>query len=70
MQAVAQRSHFLPHVPGDQFRSLGSYGPVYEVGPILRQLEDGDWLVKITLVETGETVEYRLSHLSEDPVAR
>jgi hypothetical protein len=35
----------------------------------LRQLEDGDWLVAIKLIKTGETAEYRLTHICDDPEA-
>ena len=70
MPAVAQQSRLWPILPDGQFRSFGAHGPTYEVGPILRQLDDGDWLVRVTLVETGEMVEYRLSHLAEDPAER
>lgn len=58
-----------PTVPVGKIKSFGPFGPKYEVGQVLRQLEDGDWLVEITMVETGEKAEYRLSHLSDDPEA-
>jgi hypothetical protein len=59
----------LPSVPIGKIKSFGEFGPKYEVGPAVRQLENGDWLVEITLIETGETAEYRLSRLSSDPEA-
>ena len=37
-------------------------------GP-LRQLDDGDWLVQVTIVQTGELAEYRLSRIVGDPDA-
>ena len=58
-----------PTVPVGKIKSFGPFGPKYEVGQVLRQLEDGDWLVEITMVETGEKAEYRLSHLYDDPKA-
>jgi len=54
-------------VPAGKIKSFGLFAPKYEVGDVLRQLENGDWLIEITLVETGEKAEYRLSHLSDDP---
>jgi hypothetical protein len=60
----------LPTVPVGKIKSFGPLGPKYEVGHALRQSEDGDWLVAVTMVETGETVEYRLTHLLDDPEAR
>ena len=59
-----------PSVPVGKIKSFGPFGPKYEVGRILRQLEDGDWMVEVTLVETGEKVEYRLTRLADDPEAR
>lgn len=58
-----------PRVPVGLIKSFGPFGPKYEVGSPLRQLEDGDWLVEVTLVETGEKAEYRWEHLAHDPEA-
>ncbi|MCL2626594.1 MAG: DUF5397 domain-containing protein [Cystobacterineae bacterium] len=57
-------------IPLGKIKSFGLLGPKYEVGRPLRQLEDGDWLVEITVVETGEKAEYRLTRLVADPEAR
>jgi Family of unknown function (DUF5397) len=59
-----------PHIPVGQFKSFGAFGPQYQVGQALRPTQGGDWLVEVTMVETGETAEYSLIHLSNDPVAR
>jgi hypothetical protein len=32
-------------------------------------LDDGDWMVEVTMVETGETAEYSLKHSIDDPEA-
>ena len=58
-----------PPVPVGEIKSFGPFGPKYEVGRALHQLDDGDWMVEITLVESGEKAEYRLTHLSDDPEA-
>ena len=58
-----------PSVPVGKIKSFGPFGPKYEVGHVLRQLDDGDWMVEITMIETGEKAEYRLTHLSDDPEA-
>jgi len=55
-------------VPVGAFKTFG-YGPNYQVGLPIRQLENGDWLVNITLIETGEKAEYTLSKLLADPAA-
>lgn len=66
MQAVMT----APTVPTGKIKSFGAFGPKYEVGQPLRQLDDGDWMVEVVLVETGEKAEYRLTHVNDDPEAR
>jgi hypothetical protein len=58
-----------PSIPVGKIKSFGPFGPKYEVGHALRPLGDGDWMVEVTMVETGEKAEYRLTHLSDDPEA-
>jgi hypothetical protein len=58
-----------PIVPVGKIKSFGPVGPKYEVGKLLCQLADGDWMVAITMLETGEQAEYRLTHLNDDPEA-
>lgn len=58
-----------PTVPTGVIKTFGPLGPKYEVGSLSRPLSNGDWLVHVTLVETGEETEYRLSSLQADPVA-
>ena len=65
MQAVIAS----PIVPVGKIKSFGPVGPKYEVGEVLRPLDDGDWMVAVTMVETGEKAEYRLTHLNDDPEA-
>jgi hypothetical protein len=60
----------LPAVPTGTIKSFGAFGPKYEVGKPLRQLDDGDWMVEVVLVETGENAEYRLTHVNDDPAGR
>jgi hypothetical protein len=59
-----------PPIPVGKIKSFGAFGPKYEVGQALRQLNDGDWLVEVKMVETGETAEYRMTHILDDPEAR
>lgn len=59
----------LPSIPSGGVKSFGILGPKYKVGQLLRPLHDGDWLVEVSLLETGETIEYRLSRLINDPKA-
>jgi hypothetical protein len=58
-----------PSVPVGKIKSFGPFGPKYEVGKPLRQLDDGDWMVEVTMVETAEKAEYRLTRLADDPDA-
>lgn len=58
-----------PVVPTGKIKSFGPVGPNYEVGEPLRKLDDDDWLFEVTLVESGEKVEYRLTHIQDDPEA-
>jgi hypothetical protein len=66
MQTVIE----LPLVPVGKIKSFGSFGPKYEVGKPLYPLDDGDWLVEVKLVDSGETTPYRLTHVVDDPEAR
>jgi hypothetical protein len=59
-----------PVIPLGQIKSFGPDGPKYEVGPALYPLDDGDWMIAITLIETGETAEYRWTELNDDPEAQ
>ncbi|MFA7670480.1 MAG: DUF5397 family protein [Burkholderiaceae bacterium] len=59
-----------PTVPVGVIKSFGPFGPKYEVGEPVEQLEDGDWLVEIFLVESGEKAVYRRKLLLDDPEAR
>jgi hypothetical protein len=56
-------------IPIGKIKSFGPLGPKYEVGHVLRQLDDGDWLIEVTMIETGEKVEYRWTRLNDDPEA-
>lgn len=58
-----------PSVPVGKIKTFGPLGPKYEVGRALRPLADGDWIVEVTMVETGEKAEYRLTSVSDDPEA-
>ena len=52
-----------------QIRSFGPFGPKYQVGPLLYQVDSGDWMATITLVDSGEVDEYRRSRILDDPLA-
>mgnify|MGYP001545812523 CR=1 FL=1 len=56
-----------PSVPLGKIKSFGAFGPKYQVGELLRPTEERDWMVRITLLDSGEETEYRYSRLIEDP---
>jgi hypothetical protein len=58
-----------PNLPIGKIKSFGVFGPKYEVGEPIRQLEDGDWIVLIKIIETGDEAEYRYTRLLDDPEA-
>ncbi|MEO5333563.1 MAG: DUF5397 domain-containing protein [Magnetococcus sp. YQC-5] len=51
-----------PVVPTGKIKSFGAFGPKYAIGEPKHQLENGDWMIGILLVETGEETVYRYSH--------
>ena len=56
-------------IPTGCIKQLGQFGVPYVVGEVAEFLPDGDVLVNITLLQSGEKDIYRLSHLLEDPEA-
>lgn len=59
----------IPKIPVGDIRTFGALGPKYEVGKPLRPLNDYDWLIEVTVLESGERVEYPLSNIQDDPKA-
>ena len=58
-----------PHIPLGHIKSFGPIGPKYEVGQLIRPLDDGDWLVEVTMIETGKKEAYRWTQMKNDPEA-
>ena len=54
-------------IPIGEIKTFGPVGPKYEVLRPLNQLTNGDWLVMIRVIATGEETEYELSHILADP---
>jgi len=52
------------------WRRFGQVGPVYEVIAEGSALPDGDRLLRVRVIETGEEVDYRLTDLLDDPRER
>lgn len=60
------------HVPTPEklvgtFRRFGLYGPVYEVLAVGDTASDGDVFLTVRVVESGETLPYRFTHIVNDP---
>ncbi len=51
------------------FRRFGESGPVYRILGKQEELPDGEVMLRVQVVETGEEASYRLSRAIEDPVA-
>jgi hypothetical protein len=49
------------------WRRFGVLGPVYEIVGTGKPLADGDRVMKVRVLESGEEIDYRLSELLEDP---
>ncbi len=52
------------------WRRFGLVGPVYEIIGEERELEDGDHLMRIRVIETGEEISYKLTDILDDPKER
>lgn len=52
------------------WRRFGPAGPVYEIIGAGNELSDGDHMMRIRVVETGEEVDYRFTDILDDPVER
>ena len=66
---VSSVKSVVPSVPVGVIKRFGNLGPAYEVGAVTRCLDDGDWMVSVTLVESQERVEYRVERMLADPLA-
>lgn len=56
-------------IPTGQVKTFGDAGISYIVGEPIEKLSDGDVLVSIELLPSGEREQYRLSKLLLDPMA-
>ncbi len=61
---------FKPDIPANTIKSFGPFGPKYKVCFPVRSLPDGDWMMGVEVLETGERLEYRLSNIHDDPDAQ
>ena len=59
----------MPSLQIGQIRTIGTEGPMYEITGNGHST-DGDWLVPIRVIESGEELDYPYSQLKADPEAR
>jgi hypothetical protein len=72
MDQVQSDTIKLPHPANlvGTWRRFGVAGPVYEIIGSGTQLPDGDRLMRVRVVESGEEVDYRFSAILDDPRER
>ncbi|MBF0285324.1 MAG: DUF5397 family protein [Magnetococcales bacterium] len=68
MNAPALAAH-PPPLPKGTIKSFGPLGPKYAVDALKNRTPDGDWVIGVTLVETGEETDYLYSQMKADPEA-
>ncbi|MGI4945731.1 MAG: DUF5397 family protein [Janthinobacterium lividum] len=49
------------------WRRFGVAGPVYEIVGVGREEPDGERIVRIRVVESGEEADYKMTEISNDP---
>jgi hypothetical protein len=59
-----------PDVPVGKIKTFGANGPSYKVIGRGVASGDGEWLVPIRVLESGEELEYRYSRFLLDPEAQ
>ncbi len=59
----------LDQIPMGAIKQFGEFGIPYQVGEMVEKLPDGDILVNITLLQSGEKEVYKLSKVLQDPKA-
>ena len=62
--------HLEPQRVVGTYRRFGIVGPVYEILGTEREIENGDVMMRVLVLETGEEVECKLSDIIDDPVER
>jgi hypothetical protein len=58
-----------PMLPIGKIKTFGEGGPYYQIAGNGHQAKDGEWMIPIRVVESGEELDYRYSRLALDPYA-
>jgi len=68
--SIDTRSLPLPASLVGTWRRFGLFGPVYEIISVGDKLENGDNLMRVHVVESGEELDYRFADILDDPKER
>ena len=49
------------------WRRFGVVGPIYQILGFDHCRDDGEWMMRVRVLESGEEVAYKLSDLEADP---
>jgi hypothetical protein len=52
------------------WRRFGPIGPAYEIVEAGRPLPDGDRMMRVRVLESGEELDYKLTEILDDPRER
>lgn len=52
------------------WRRFGTAGPVYEIVEAGRELANGDRMMRVRVLESGEELDYKLTDVLDDPRER
>lgn len=52
------------------WRRFGSAGPVYEIIGVAREAPDGERVMRIRVIESGEEADYKMTDILDDPRER
>jgi len=52
------------------WRRFGAAGPVYEIIDVGREAPDGDQIMRVRVIESGEEADYKSSDILDDPRER
>jgi hypothetical protein len=60
----------LPQALVGTWRRFGAVGPVYEIVAAGQPLTNGDCIMRVRVVESGEEIDYHLTQILKDPAER
>jgi hypothetical protein len=65
-----QSMHVEPQSLIGTWRRFGAYGPVYEILSEGQPLPEGEPVMRVRVIESGEELKYRLTKILDDPQER